>query len=302
MSKQRTPYKALFNLFGAIVALVSVGFVVLQLRHHANETNLTALSLQTWLSIGILAIIYGLSASSLSVAWGFLLKHLQLPMPWHWVVRIYGLSQLAKYLPGNILQMAGRQAMGQAEGLPAWPLAKSTVLELALIALVGGLFSALLLPLISADPTTPLLNILASLLFSTLMVGFVLIVRQLLSASAAKAVAIYAVFLFLTGVIFFFTLRLIEAKTPSALLSVIVGAYVIAWLLGLITPGAPAGIGIREVVLYALLSTQFDQPTILTAVVLGRIITVSGDFLFFLAALGLSTLPTAPNKVMPHQP
>lgn len=298
--KSSSRYKTALKLLGAIISIASIGFVAIQLHQHIADTNLTAFGWQIWLSVVLLAIAYGCTSCLVGFGWGHILRHLEISMSWPWILEVYGLSQLARYLPGNILQMAGRQAMGQAEGLPAWPLAKSTVLELALIALVGGLFSTLLLPLVSADPTTPLLNMLASLLFITLIVGFVLIVRRLLSASAAKAVAIYAVFLFLTGVIFFLTLRLVDAETPTALLSIIVGAYVVAWLLGLITPGAPAGIGIREVVLYALLSSQFDQPTILTAVVLGRIITVSGDFLFFLVALGLSALSTMPNSDTPH--
>ena len=37
------------------------------------------------------------------------------------------------------------------------------------------------------------------------------------------------------------------------------GAYVIAWLAGLVTPGAPAGVGVRELVMYALLP-YLDQP------------------------------------------
>ena len=63
------------------------------------------------------------------------------------------------------------------------------------------------------------------------------------------------------------------------------GAYVIAWLAGLVTPGAPAGIGVREIVMYALLHTLISQSDLLTAIVLARIVTVAGDLLFYLLAL-----------------
>jgi uncharacterized membrane protein YeaQ/YmgE (transglycosylase-associated protein family) len=46
---------------------------------------------------------------------------------------------------------------------------------------------------------------------------------------------------------------------------VICGAYVVAWLAGLLTPGAPADL--------------------LTAIVLGRIVTVFGDVVFYLLAV-----------------
>jgi uncharacterized membrane protein YbhN (UPF0104 family) len=65
--------------------------------------------------------------------------------------------------------------------------------------------------------------------------------------------------------------------------SVLCGSYVIAWLAGLITPGAPAGVGVRELVLLFLLGEQIPAADLLLAVVLGRIVTVVGDLLFFTA-------------------
>jgi uncharacterized membrane protein YbhN (UPF0104 family) len=56
---------------------------------------------------------------------------------------------------------------------------------------------------------------------------------------------------------------------------------VLAWLLGLITPGAPAGVGVRELVLLGLLSSFVPQSTILLATVVGRLVTIGGDLLFF---------------------
>ncbi len=62
----------------------------------------------------------------------------------------------------------------------------------------------------------------------------------------------------------------------------LVGAFVISWLVGLITPGAPAGVGVRELVLLFLLKGVVAEVDLLLAVALGRVITVIGDFLFFL--------------------
>ena len=65
----------------------------------------------------------------------------------------------------------------------------------------------------------------------------------------------------------------------------IVGAYIIAWLLGAITPGAPAGIGVREVVMFALLQSVVGQTELLISIVLSRVITAGGDILFYIGAL-----------------
>jgi uncharacterized membrane protein YbhN (UPF0104 family) len=67
-----------------------------------------------------------------------------------------------------------------------------------------------------------------------------------------------------------------------------VGAYIVAWLVGLATPGAPAGVGVREVVLYSLLKPFVSDSDLLTAIVLGRMVTVAGDLAYYVVALGMS--------------
>lgn len=56
----------------------------------------------------------------------------------------------------------------------------------------------------------------------------------------------------------------------------------VAWLLGLLVPGAPAGIGIREAALIYLLNGVVPQVEVLTSVMLARAVTVIGDLLFFI--------------------
>ena len=63
-----------------------------------------------------------------------------------WVIKVYGTSQLAKYLPGNIFHLVGRHALGMAAGVPTGVLAKSAVWELGLISLSAAIFGALALP------------------------------------------------------------------------------------------------------------------------------------------------------------
>jgi uncharacterized membrane protein YbhN (UPF0104 family) len=57
-----------------------------------------------------------------------------------------------------------------------------------------------------------------------------------------------------------------------------------AWLLGFVVPGAPAGLGIREVVMIAMLEPSFGEANALLLALLYRITTVGGDAAF--AALG----------------
>ena len=80
-----------------------------------------------------------------------------------------------------------------------------------------------------------------------------------------------------------------SVSIPGLELVIVCGAYVIAWLAGLVTPGAPAGVGIREIVLYAILHPFINEADLLTAIVFGRIITVVGDVLFYILALLIGT-------------
>jgi len=49
----------------------------------------------------------------------------------------------------------------------------------------------------------------------------------------------------------------------------------------LLTPGAPAGLGVREAILLVLLSDHVGDAKILLAAIVGRAITVLGDLLFY---------------------
>ncbi|TYO96597.1 hypothetical protein LX24_01066 [Desulfallas thermosapovorans DSM 6562] len=101
----------------------------------------------------------------------------------------------------------------------------------------------------------------------------------------------YVVFLALSGTVFAIVLYLI-VPTGSAINSVftgICGAYVVSWLAGLVTPGAPAGAGVREFVLFAILHTVVSEADLLAAIVLGRSVTVVGDVVYYLIAVIMRT-------------
>ena len=91
----------------------------------------------------------------------------------------------------------------------------------------------------------------------------------------------------ISGALFVALIRLVDATTAGSetLLLPVIGAYVLAWLAGLVTPGAPAGVGVRELVLLALLKGSVGQTELLLAVLLGRLVTVSGDVAFLGMAL-----------------
>jgi len=266
---------------GSVLGMAGVAFVCLKLYEYQGLIGFQNISAPGYIAAAGLALVYGVANLLLALAWHNLLSALKSPVPVRWAIRVYAVSQLAKYVPGNIFQFAGRQAIGLADGLPGWPLAKSTAWELALISLCGAVFGILVVPLLSLGIS----DSMAALLFGAATFALILIMRALWNSRAAGAIIYYLIFLAMSGLVFAGALSIADHKITGIVntLPELIGAYVIAWLAGFLTPGAPAGLGIREAVLLILLSGFFAGPVILLAIVVGRAITVSGDLIFYAA-------------------
>ena len=83
-------------------------------------------------------------------------------------------------------------------------------------------------------------------------------------------------FLLLRGAGFILTVQAMTAVQPGQL-PPLMGAFSFAWLLGLVVPGAPGGIGIFEATAIALLDQQFSPGAILGAVAFYRLISVVAE-------------------------
>ncbi len=264
------------NRIGALLGLAGVVFVGGRLHSYAGEIDLHRVGAGGYVAIAALAGLYGASNLLLALGWQRLLHQVGAPVSRSWAIYAYAVSQLAKYVPGNIFQFAGRQAIGVAAGIGNGPLVKSTAYELAILIVGGALFSPLLLSLLVAG--TPAW--LGWISFAAI-VALALRLAVTRGAEFGAAAISYLAFLAFSGLVFAAAYDLAGGFGDFALYPAIAGAYVLAWLVGLVTPGVPAGIGVREAVLIFLLGGLSSGPVILLAVVIGRAITVLGDLLFF---------------------
>jgi len=264
---------------GSGLALIGIVFVGFRLHTYWLELDFTLIPPRIWLFIAALALVYGSANFLLASAWWNLLEHLGAAATRLESIKIYGVSQLAKYAPGNIFHLAGRQALGMASGISGGILAKSTLWELGSIAVAGALFAWLVLPLLF-----PGFSVAGS---AVLLLGSLSILGGLLyrfsGCRPARAFIWQFLFLSASGAAFAALLYLIAGgnglETGQWLM--IGSAYIVAWLAGLVTPGAPAGVGVREMILLLLLNGLTVEANLLLAVVLGRVVTVFGDLLFF---------------------
>jgi len=269
------------HVAGGALGLLGILFVAGRLYRYSSEIDLNLFDAVDLFIITILSMIYGCANIFLSLGWRQLLAFFNSEVSRRRAITIYGISQLAKYVPGNIFQFAGRQAMGMATGMEGRSLAKSTLWELGLIVMAGALFSSLSLPLLWSgfSPTASIGVFLGT------VIGTALLLRRFIAESVAIAWWCHIFFLVASGAVFFFALVLSMPKgAVLPPLSAICGAYVIAWLAGLMTPGAPAGVGIREAVLLVMLGGSIAPGDLLLAVMIGRFITVAGDLFFFVSS------------------
>jgi len=174
-----------------------------------------------------------------------------------------------------------------AAGVPGWPLAKSSIWELGLLTLTGTIFGILALPLIVSDVSLSgaAFAFILMVIISTALLGFYS------GQQVARAFVLYACFFAVYAAIFIGLIKLVSSLSVSdvSLWPAFCGAYVLAWLAGFITPGAPAGIGVRELVLLFLLKGAIAEADLIFIVLLGRMVTVLGDSLFFLYSSTIST-------------
>lgn len=262
------------------MAIAGVIFVVLRLRDYGGQIEFNRFGLQAWCILGSFTLVYGISNLILAQAWCNLLSKFGAPVTYRWAVKIYGVSQLAKYIPGNIFHLAGRQAIGMAAGVPGWPLAKSSVWELGLLTLAGTAFGMLALPLVVSSVSVQ--NV--AIAFVVTVIASAILLGHYSGRLAAHAFVWHVCFFAVSAAIFVGLVKLVSSLSLSdaSLWLTFGGAYVLAWLTGFITPGTPAGVGVREAMLYALLYSTISQTDLLAAILMSRMVTTGGDVLFFL--------------------
>ena len=90
------------------LAVAGAIFVVVRLREYAGQIDLSRFDTTTWMLVAGLVLCYSLANLMLAVAWWNLLSHSGGITSCRWAIRTYGVTQVAKYIPGNIFQFVGR--------------------------------------------------------------------------------------------------------------------------------------------------------------------------------------------------
>ncbi len=98
-------------------------------------------------------------------------------------------------------------------------------------------------------------------------------------------------FLLLRGAGFLFAMLALTPVNPNQI-PMLLSGFSLSWLLGLIVPGAPGGIGVFEATAIALFGQHFSAAILLSVVALFRLVSILAEA----AAAGLATLSELKDK------
>lgn len=258
------------------------------------------------LAIICAALLNALLVPLAGLAWSILLHS----MGSHWkatqLIAIIGFTQIAKYVPGNIAQHIGRTTIALINGMPS-SLFLSSVLAESVLLLSASVFIGSLSISLSPIPipafdlqSTNIINISICILVASAVVVPVLIkymphlVRRFshtqdknsltipapTAGAAAQAFALYCLSYLVLG----FSLWIIATRhggLDNVNIFSLTASFTLAWLAGYLTPGAPAGLGVREGALVLLLANTGPAEHVLTVVIAARFATILSDAISF---------------------
>lgn len=219
-------------------------------------------------------------------------------------VLVYAKANIGKYLPGNVMHYVERNLFADKLGISQKKLAASSLFEV--LSLVG---SALLIALLVSfsQLQEALLEIFGEgyvkIVIGAIAIGLVcfmalcfllrkrllVVLKEYTFSDFIKSLVcnmlLYGLSLVMLGVVMVILYCYMGGSFQIKSAELIISGYIIAWVLGFIVPGAPGGIGVRELVVTLLLGSIVGQGMIVTLSITHRLITVIGDFAAYLIML-----------------
>ncbi|MGK7898889.1 MAG: lysylphosphatidylglycerol synthase domain-containing protein [Xenococcus sp. (in: cyanobacteria)] len=292
------PYLRWFILGGTLF------FLLKTFRERFAEIATVRIESTGWLMLFISLIITLLAHVWSGWIWTWILDIFQQSLGLAKGIRVYLITNIAKYLPGNVWHFYGRiNAVSQKGGsLSAATL--SVLLEPLLMAAAALLIAILStsLGLVQTDFDFTIYSGQLLVLIAVLVGIHPRILNPLLErlSRSKKKLALdqkieltnYPFFPFLgelgfvllRGLGFIFAFLVLQSIALSQV-PTLMSAFSIAWLLGLIVPGAPGGIGVFEATAIALLEqSQFSPATVLIVVALYRVVSILAEAIAALIA------------------
>lgn len=291
MSDTSSLFKTAARRAGQCITIAALIFLALAIYRQWGDVSAWH---PTPLQIGLLVVLtfaYSTALMLLAFNWATIIGALVEDTPPRTALLLsYTRTQIAKYVPGNIVHLVGRHLYLRDRGVGHRTLATAAMMELSSLPMAATIALGLVIPVIGiSDFGSLAITTFARVLPVAVAAGIVAVVifmprkwRVPLGLVLIRGTG----FMLAQGVIF----AIILAAVTGNFAVLAISAAILAWLVGFLTPGAPGGIAVREAVLVGLLGFAGMQEGVLLAAVLMRLVTTSGDLVLFLIG----------NRVLSH--
>ena len=220
---------------------------------------------------------------------------------------VYTVSNLYKYIPGGVMYVVGRNRLAvETEELSHPKVALSTVLEGAIIAIAAIVIvivtvfdhameymrQEFALPAIFVVVLVGILAVAACVIFlqrQRIIEGFKTLLEhmQLLRLPVLLTRFGFGLILMtLWGGTFLATLVVMGQDMAPGLGVTVIGLFLLSWLAGFLTPGAPSGLGVREFVMLMFMGGIVNDGILISAMFVHRIVAAAGDVAAYGVAVG----------------
>ncbi|AVH62417.1 MULTISPECIES: lysylphosphatidylglycerol synthase transmembrane domain-containing protein [unclassified Nostoc] len=253
-----------------------------------------------WAIIAIATGITLLAHTWAGWIWTWILQELNQPVSSPQFIQVYLKTNIAKYLPGNIWHYYGRIVAAKNANVSAGAATLSVLLEPLLMLAAALIIIVLCSSQFAAANTTLVIQILQLLSLAVVLCAIHPwflnpVIRFLYRLKAKKSVATteetiplslksYPVrpllgelgFMGLRATGFILTMFALGSLNANQI-PLLLGAFSCAWLLGLVIPGAPGGLGVFEATAYQLLQHHFPAALVFSAIALYRLISILAE-------------------------
>ncbi|MDA2812442.1 lysylphosphatidylglycerol synthase domain-containing protein [Nocardiopsis sp. RSe5-2] len=275
----------------AVLAAVLV-FAAVALADRWDEARGALAALPPWaLPASLVCALAALGGQMM--AWRALLAGLGSPLPAATAARAMFVGQLGKYLPGSVWAFAAQVELARDHDVPRHRGAAATVQAVAVTLAANLAVAAATLPFASEEATRRWwwVLLLAPLLLAALhprLVEAVLGTAMRLSKRPVevrvdgRATAAALGWTLAAWIPLSLHIGTLVAGADGAgwrALPIAAGAYALAWTLGVLFVIAPAGVGVRELVLVVALSPVLTPGAALVVAALSRLVMTAADLL-----------------------
>ncbi|MCG5218372.1 lysylphosphatidylglycerol synthase domain-containing protein [Streptosporangium soli] len=281
------------TLVRVVFLVVALGFGTWAVARQWDQVAAGFAQISWWsLALSLVAVVAALCCGMLT--WRALLADLGSPLPVRQAAKVFFVGQLGKYIPGSLWPVVAQMEMGRDLGIPrprsatAFFLTLPVQLGSGLLVAAGTLLAAgpgSIAPYAWVLLLVPVLAVLLEPRVINAVIGFGLrrLRREPLERALTRRGMLGALGWALCGwVAYGLHLAVIMVSLEPAsgrLVAFSIGAFALSWCLGIMTFVVPAGAGVREVAMVAVLAPMLGQGPAIAAALVSRIVIVLGDLI-----------------------